>query len=354
MRGMQSIRRFLTPPIIGCFLIVAGCCGAALYTLANYRPDSSSARLTENNVVEYRVNLKPNNGIISDPYLGMGRAYAFDIVESVEIDNFYTSELSSPEAVSYTYEATVSFVARVTNNGPSTEPGHIVVDELLETLISFEQEEPSGEFKTEESITLSLADYRAKHLATQASLNFPTTGEIRIDFTVVAIGDKYVESESVRSVIVPISEPHFIIRLGGKETQTTVFAGAPTSRNAFLLRLAMCGLAAMVAFVVGAFFARKIWLRKPLYRREIDHLLRNYHDAIITTSTPINPNSYKERVIIKDSREIIKLADTLNEPIIYYEAPEVACFYLPKGEVLYAYFVSKPLEAPGTGQVDPT
>jgi hypothetical protein len=316
-----------------------------LWTLASHQPNNGSVRLTEHNVIEYRVNLLHDNGIISDPYLGMGRTYAFNIVESIEINNIYHNELSRPEPVFYQYSAAVSFVARVSKNGLSTEADHIVVDELLETLIASDHTEQYGNLNMDKTIVLNLADYRAKHLATQSSLNFPITSEIQIDFTIAGVSDKHIESESVRSVIIPVSEPHFRVRLAGRETQATVFTSPPRSRGSTLLVLAIFGVIATGAFLVGAFLVYRAMPHKSLYKRQVDKLLRGYGDMIVSTSTPINPASYRERVIVKDANEILKLATTLEEPIIFYEAATAACFYLAKSDILYAHFIDKSPDA---------
>jgi len=348
------MRKFLTTPIIGCILIVLTCIGMMLWTLAGQQPANGSIRLTEQNIIGYRVNLRPDNGIISDSYLGMGRTYAFNIVESIEINNIYNSKLSRPEAMLYHYQVAVSFVAKVSPDGPSVEAGHIIVDELLETLIAFDQQEKDGNLEMDRAITINLADYRAKHLATQSSLNFPIASEIQIDFTVVGVGDRYIESESVRSVVIPVSEPHFRVRLAGTETQATTFSPPLGSRDATSWVLEIFAAIALVAFLVGAFLTYKAIPRKSLYKRQVDKLLRGYGDMIVTTSTPINPASYKERVIVKDAGEILKLATNLEEPIIFYEAATAACFYLFKSDVLYAHFIDKPPEPPDLIQTNHT
>jgi len=101
----------------------------------------------------------------------------------------------------------------------------------------------------------------------------------------------------------------------------------------------MFGVIAVMALTLGAYLALKAYGQQASSRREVDKLLHGYRDMIIITTTPVNWAAYKERVVLKDAKELLKLAVNLDEPIMYYEAPEAACFYIPKGDVLFAYLV---------------
>lgn len=332
----------MAPPVIGCFAVAAFCVALMIGMVFSGDSSKTPARMAETNSIEYRVNLRPGNGVTGNPYLERGLTYAFDIIENIEVENAYESKLSQPTAIQYDYEAAVSFVARVTKDDQKTD--NIIVDEVIETLHTANSGQTQGDFSLTESFSLDLTKYRKKFQEVKNNLNFPIMGEIRVDFTVknslnVTPSDTY--KGYVRSIVIPVSEPYFQIELKGEETQQTGNAAPAKLGKTKLLMLGIIFIIGAGAGLLGLYLVFNPLDRKASRKREVERLLRNYRDMIIVATTPINPAAYKERVTVKDSKEILKLAANLNEPIIYYEAQNVACFYIPKNGILYAYLINK-------------
>ncbi|MCL2038750.1 DUF5305 domain-containing protein [Candidatus Saccharibacteria bacterium] len=333
---MWRIGKVLTPPVIGCLLIAILSIGLAFRLAAGNRAPESPAPMVEHHEIEYRVNLRPRNGIIDEPSLGMGQTYIFSIVENIEIDNSYRSELAPSAETQYDYALTLAFVAKVEKEDPK-DPDQVVIDEVIETLREATYQ-AQGDFSLDEQLVIDLARYRQRYLATQSRLDFPIEGEIRLDFTVQMSGDEFEMEAYTRSVVIPVSEPFFQIKLAGAESrearQVALESGGPKRFGSV-----MFGVIAVMALTLGAYLALKAYGQQASSRREVDKLLHGYRDMIIITTTPVNWAAYKERVVLKDAKELLKLAVNLDEPIMYYEAPEAACFYIPKGDVLFAYLV---------------
>lgn len=340
MREVWLTRRVFTPPVISCFVVAAFCAVVFMGMVISNRTTTNSVRMAETNSIEYRVNLRSGNGVTSNPYLDMGLTYAFDIIDNIEINNTYESELSSPVAVRYDYEATVSFVARVAKEDQG-RTDKVIVDEVIETLQKSSSEQPQGDFSMTEAVSLNLAKYRKKYLEAESNLDFAITGEIRVDFIMNTVRGEDDSNAYARSVVIPVSEPYFQIDLEGEEKQDTGSSVAKGRSKTKTFTLFIVGAGAAGAFLLGAYLVVNPLRRKTSRKREIDRMLKSYRDMIIVATTPINPAAYKERVTVKDSKEILKLAANLNEPIIYYEAQEVACFYIPKDGTLYAYLINK-------------
>ena len=303
--------------------------------------------MSEQNKVEYRVNLRHDNGVISAPELGMNKTYAFETIENIEITNTYRSELSLPIAVRYDYMATVSFIGRISRLNQANGTEQVIVDEVIEVLRDSSVKRPQGNFKTTEQFAFNLNEYRERFNTVQSNLDFPISGQIRVDFEMKSHSNGAINNTIKCSVTIPVSEPHFQIRLDGEESQETDHA-APRRSSADTIRMIVTIVLIILFFVLGLYFSKKVRSYKSWYRREVDKLLRDYNDAIIVTTTPITARAYRERVVIRDFKEMLKLATNLNEPIMYYEARRAVVFYILKNQIRYVFLIEKTLMKPET------
>ena len=112
------------------------------------------------------------------------------------------------------------------------------------------------------------------------------------------------------------------------------------------IALAVSGILAAVGLAVAIVMIRKLMNRKTWYRHLIDGYLRDYDEAIINTKTPPNLQIYKESITVESFKELLNLAVTTGDPIIYYENEDGAFFYCPKGEIIYGLVILKTIERP--------
>ncbi|MCL2038759.1 DUF5305 domain-containing protein [Candidatus Saccharibacteria bacterium] len=337
MKDIGETARRSPSPIRRCFTVAAAgftlsCVVAILHFLS-----ADTTHMTSRSTIDYRVHMRPGNSVIRHPYLGMGLTYAFDIVDKIAIDHTYQSQLSQPAPLDYNYQSTISFIAQAPRNNPPGEPA-VIVDEIIQTLQDTRSQQSDGQLQTSQQIELDLTQYREKYLEIKSDLGFTITGEIRIDFTVHAQNDD-LDHTHTRSMIVPISEPYFQIQLEGDEHQSTGHA-APRSSSLGPIIIITSSTITLCALTLGLFLTHKQKRDRLSSRRKIDSILRNYREQIIVTTTPVNPTAYKERVAIKDFKEMLKLAISIDKPIMFYEAKQAACFYVPKDSTLYAYIVN--------------
>jgi len=328
-----------------CFVIAAAGVVSFLLKTVGAEAPADYIHMAETSGIDYQVYLKPDNGVVNKPYLGMNETYTYDIVDRIVFTNSYTSQLSQATNVKYNYSATISFIARVARGNIISDSDPIIAEEVVETLWQYDADQPDGNSSLVERSEINLERFRDKYSSIKSSLDFTVSGEIRIDLVVKASDGASLNNEYKRSITIPISQSYFEIKLGGEDKKETDF-NAPSRTTAEVLALVALGAGAIGAFAVMLFCIKKALSYKSWYREEIDALLSDYDDAIIATTTTVNPKHYKEHIAVESFKEMLQLATDIGEPIMYYETSKTADFYIPKEDILYTFVIRKTAKEP--------
>ena len=302
-------------------------------------------RITETNKIDYRVNLKPDNGVVNKPFLGMNETYAYEIVDNIEINNNYAFDASGSVDTEFDYYATVSFITRISKGSTISDTDSIISDEVITTLNKSTVKESGGDATIKRSFIIDLETYREKFMEVKSNLSFPVSGQIRIDIQIDATDNGQLNNKFKRSITIPVSEPYFEVKLDGEEKRESEL-NAPTRDMIEMAILVGLGAGVIGSFALTVFFFKKSLNYKSWYRQEIDRILDDYNDAIIATTSPIGSKAYKEQIAVESFKEILQLATNIGDPIMYYETTRIAYFYILKDDILYSFTIRKTKEKP--------
>ncbi|MCL2869814.1 DUF5305 domain-containing protein [Candidatus Saccharibacteria bacterium] len=336
--------RFTTLAAICLAVAAAGIILLFAKTVGSQKP-ADYVHMQEHNTIDYRVFMKPNNGIVSKPYLGMNDIYTYDIVDHIEITNIYTNQLSQSSHIKYQHLATVSFVARVAKGGVTSDSDPAITDEVVDTLWDYTTDKPQGNVTLRKQAEINLSKYRDRYQSIKSSLDFTISGAIRIDFIVKASDGNQLNSEYKRSMTIPVSDSFFEIKLDGEASKATDFNAPARTVLETILLIAVGGV------TIGAFAVMFVCIKKALsykswYRQEIDGLLHDYDDAIINTITPPDLKKYPEKITVEGFKELLQLATDIGDPIVYFENRQSATFYITRDKVIYLMVIKKTKNKP--------
>lgn len=276
------------------------------------------------------------------PYYSISeeRAFMQACTEKIVLNYNYTNTPSVSTPINYTYTAVASVIIRENATGGSG--GSVVNNDRVDYLdnITGSSEVKHGVAKSYEIDLDEYYDYYREFRNKGENNKLNLSAELQIVFTMGIMNGGTINNKYARSVIIPIGNALYSIKSSGDTVKETDY-NAPARSMMEMVVLFGTGVGGIVMLGCSLYAFRKITNHKSWYRQEIDDLLMQYDDAIINTMTPVKVSDHKGHVMIESFKELLNLATDTGNPIMYYEVPSRAIFYILKDEIVYIYYINK-------------
>lgn len=279
------------------------------------------------------------------------------ILDYFEFNFDYIANLSSSTFVNFYDSITLTLTATQNKGGIGSENNPIILNRIFpfcknnmtmerpevcpdNSGLSRPQSVNSNFYNFTEKYILFLEPYLDFVTETTASyIDYPINVSITIEFQMATTNNDKLRSISKRSITIPITESNFLVQIIGEETQTKDFY-APERTLSQLIVLIGAGVIVVTFSIVSMVLIKKLFNKKTVYRKMIDNYLRDYDDAIINTSTKPNVNRYSQHIMVENFKELLNMATSTGNPIVYYETEEYVIFYIVQTDIFYYIKIS--------------
>gem|GEM_PF-2224697 len=315
--------------------------------------------LTETSRVSFRAYLTD-----SKPF---GRLYLdktsdhipMSILDYIDITAHYDAELSSRSQINFLDSATITVTASQNKGGSGSDNSPVILNRTFPLCNNNEDmsnpeicPDGSGNSTPATTDTTSHAHAYAHRLYLQPYVDFientiesyadyPTKASLTINFQMSASNNDQLRSMLKRSITFPLTDDNFQLTITGNENQTKDFYALERSLGG-AVTLAVFGALTITGLGLAMFASKKLLNKKSPYRLELDAYLSDYADAIVKTLTPPELENHPEHIAVESFKELLNLAVNISDPIMYYETPASAVFYITRDSIIYYYIVNNP------------
>ncbi len=294
---------------------------------------------------DYKVYLNENK-FIEEEYLQNDSSYVSLLVKYIETAFKYEYKTDADINIKYNYELSANVVSRFIsdNNIRINYPvwnKKIILNQLDTTTSN------NGTFKINELINIDLGYYNGLVEEFKQELNIPI--ESNLDIKLVVKMEERTSSGFVNAkehnmmMTIPLGVKSFDISKDRNFTDNEITYRNGTSTGETKYALAIVYIILMI-IIIGSgtkliFFIMS--LNKNKYRIEIDKLLNNYNNRIVTVTNFLDYKKF-EIVNLLNFEEMLNLADETFEPIMFWEKKinQEAWFSILRNNILYMYVIS--------------
>lgn len=282
-----------------------------------------------------------------------------NILDYIEIDFAYNASLSNSTFINFYDSITVTLIATQNKGGVGSENNPVILNRTFPLCDDNEEMErpdscpdKSGTSRPQSS-NAETYDYKGQYKlylepyldfvneTTASYIDYPINASISIEFQMSATNNDKLRSISTRTMTIPLTEENFSVGLIGNDFQEKDFY-APERTTEQMIVLIVAGVL-LVAFAISSMVSlQKIFNNKSEYRKTIDGYLKDYDDdAIINTSTKPNIKQYPQRIMVENFKELLNMATSTGNPIVYFEAPRFVVFYIVQNDIFYYIAISE-------------
>ena len=291
----------------------------------------------------YNVKLIKNNYYDKD-VLEMGQAaYVTDLINNIDLNIKYKYTGSATSNINYEYKVIGKTIVVYTRDGEEQK-----IMEKEEVLKDENNTSPSGNIDIDDTLNLNMKS--KNDFIKNFEQNMGMTLDASYVLTVQVNTNTNIEKQDVaNSYLSDIS-----IDLGQKTTKITggnnkedteyVTKEYAQKENTPVYKVVIYGILVIVSIVMlnKASKTQNINRTKNEYRQELNRILRICQDKIVKVRT--KPVIVQANLVeVKDLGEIIKLAEELFKPILFWEdqEKEEAWFTVMSNDVIYRYILRK-------------
>ena len=315
--------------------------------------------LTETNTISFKAHLT-NSKPFGRHYLNETSNYIpMNILDHLEITTNYRATLSSRAQINFLDSAKITVTASQNKGGSSTDSNPVILNRTFPLCNNNEDmtnpetcPDNSGTATTANSDATEHTHERTYHLflqpyidfvhsTTESYADYPIKASIAIDFQVSANNNDRLRSIMKRSITFPLTDDNFKLTITGNESQTKDFYALKRS-FAETVALIVFGAFAIAGIGLAMLMIKKLLNKKSPYRIELDSYLSDYADAIVKTVTPPELENHPEHIAVESFKELLNLAVSISDPIMYYETSASAVFYITRDSIIYYYIMNNP------------
>lgn len=289
----------------------------------------------------YNVNLNKNNYFDTDT-LGMNEeAYVSDLINNIVLNINYRYSGSTSSEINYEYKVIGKTLVVYTKDGEEQK-----ILEKEEILKDEKNTVSSTDFEINEKLNLDLKSKNNFVKSFEQNLGMNTDSKYII--TIQVDTDAMIENENVTNHY----ETQIFMNLGNKTTKITgdndkedteyVTKDYKQKENVPVYIVVIDVILMIVAVCMLNITSKTQNLNrtKNEYRQELNRILRICQDKIVKVRT--KPVIIKENLVeVRDLGEIIKLAEELFKPILFWEdqEKEEAWFTVMSNDIIYRYIL---------------
>lgn len=295
----------------------------------------------------YDVVLMPNN-FYEESDLREGKHYPAQIIDQYDIDFGYKYKATSKVKFSYTYQVRAEIVGQVVDGNNKNQ----------EIWNKKYQITPPTEYVTVEDsnidlthdVKLSYAQYRNLVKSYENVYNIALDAYLKVDYIITYnvelpndSKEKHTKTDTIE-LRIPLSDITSTVNKNYQPTAGEDFISTADKKDYFIVVLFIVtgfGLICTGAFVIYMNKSNKKYTNKELYNRNIDKILKEYSDLIVTVTT--EPDIEDKNIMKLDKIEdLIDLAEQNKVSIIHFEKEKnrLSKLYVFTGHVGYIYIVT--------------
>lgn len=298
----------------------------------------------------YDVVLMPNN-FYDESVLAEGKPYPAQIIEKYDIDFEYKYKASSKAKMSYSYQVKAEIVGQVVDGNNVNQ--EIWNKKYKITEPTDYQSVEDNNFNLSHNISIPYAHYRNLVKNYENTYNISLDAYLKVNFIVTYNvelpsdskdkKEKYTKSDTIE-LRIPLSDITSTVNKNYQPTAGKDFISETDKKDHFItILLVVVGIGEICtgALIIIVNRANKKYTSKELYTRNIEKIIKEYADLIVTVST--EPDLEDKNIMKLDKIEdIIDLAEQNKVNIIHYEEEKnkVSKLYVFTGHVGYVYIVT--------------
>lgn len=293
---------------------------------------------------DYKVNLIENKYIKEEQLTDKSLAYVTDLIDTITLDLNYDYIADKQSNIKYTYSVIGRMQAVYTKNGEEQK----ILDES-EVLVEEKQSEiNSDKINISEKLELDLKEKNKLLAQFQQQMGMSIDAKYTITLninTLTNIEDNDVNNDYSSSIQIDLAEKTSKITGENNKEDSEYIAKdyqVNSARNVIVIIFDIILLAISVALISYVTKSRTAVTVKNEYRQELNRILKLCQDKIVKVSTRPSENDTSV-VYVKDFGEIVKLAEELFKPILYYfdNQKEEAWFSVMSGSSTYRYILRR-------------
>lgn len=340
LRRKKIIKRLIFDLIIFLVFIIMGT------VLLNNALDFSNEKIVQFNEasnLDYKVYLLENN-IYEKPYLGKDMIYVANLIDKIAIDFDYSFTSEDTENIDFDYQV----IAK------------LAINNQLGTKSYFEKS-----YILLENKKVQMTNSKVQNIKERIDLDYPYYNNLANGFKNQYIADAEskltvymlinkkngeksefnLDSSSVMSVVIPLSERSVDIKLDYKEineTSNIIKKENNNIHNYYMLAISAISIIISLIMLIKAIRNTKLLIpKKSPYDKLISKILKEY-DRLIAESATLLSFQDKEMISIKKFTELLDIHDNLQLPIMFYEEieHELCYFYICHNSTVYLLEVS--------------
>lgn len=309
-------------------------------------PRDNSAPLYTYNMersIDYKVYLHKNS-FYEEEYIGMGKQYASELIDYVDINFNYNYNGSKLIDVIYDYD----IKAEIVGEYESSKDGNKELWTKKYTLLENKPKESNDTttFNIKENLKIDYSKYNeiVNEFKKEFKLAIDAYLKIRLNINYSGKLDDYeklVSGEDYLEIYIPLSKSTINIDTNYDENNSKIVI--PTLNNdknkesLYFGIILLISAGVLLTLTYDMIFVNK----KTMYLKKLERLLKDYSEIIVESSTMLN---YDELDVleIKNFDDMVDLEEELKSPIILYEyiKDKESWFIVLKGNYAYRYILS--------------
>lgn len=321
-------------------LILLLCFGIAIFSFGFIERKDIKYTYTENNSIDYKVYLKPNN-FFDTPYLEKNKTYITSLIDYIEAD--FTYNMNFNESVSG--DLYYSIIAEIKADKNNNDIGNYWTKqyELTPKETSMVNKEKTHEIKLNQKIDYNHFNDILNSFIEEYKLSAESTLKIYLKVTGNVTVDKTKDSMDINSCIsltVPLSKQAIEgkIEIDNNNKQKEVTKNKePVSKS-----LKVLFYLDVLLFAYNLFGYIRFLKNKNLnlsYRDKIKKLNSDYED-IITNVKSMDTDKFSI-INVEEFEDLLSVYNSIREPINFLYGAEESKFFILKDNACYMYIIKK-------------
>ena len=295
----------------------------------------------------YDVVLMPNN-FYDENTLIEGKYYPAQIIDKYDIDFGYKYKATGKAKISYSYQVKAEIVGQVVDGNNKNQEIWNKNYQLTEP--TEYQSVEDDHFNLSHNLKISYAQYRNLVKSYENAYNIGLDAYLKVNFIVTYNvelpnddKEKHTNSDTIE-LRIPLSDITSTVNKNYQPTAGKDFISSADKKDHFITILFVVvgiGLICTGALVIIINRSNRKYTNKELYTRNIDKIIKEYADLIVTVTT--EPDVEDKNVMKLDKIEdLIDLAEQNKVNIIHYEEEKnkLSKLYVFTGHVGYIYEVT--------------
>ena len=302
------------------------------------RKNKEIIKYNENNNIDYKVLLKPND-FYEDKYLGKDMIYVASLIDVIDINFYYNFNIEKNIDLDFNYKIIGDLVIADENgNKKYFEKEYTLLDNTKSDIKN------NNAKSIKENIQIDYDYYNRLANTFKSNYGLDTTSYLKVYLEVEKSNDSnsevHINDTNISSLTIPLSERSVEIRFDSQSSNSSkdieineaiIFNSVIFIFEVIFLFVAVLLLIKLINYLVV------LPKKKSAYDLLLKKILKEYDRLIVETTTGLDKNA--KIIKVKKFEELLDVRDNLNLPIMYYNIVDhqKAYFYINHQNSVYLF-----------------